>query len=126
VFHAELVGFLIALGAGGLDSRAFAGVEDTELDSGGIGANAHFSAEGVYFANDMAFGLAADRGVATHLGDSVEVSGEEEDVGSHAGGGESGFDSGVSGSTDEDIVGKGRVESDFLCPFWVKTHALEG
>jgi len=103
MLHAELIGFFVALCAGRLDCRAFGFVEEAKLDSGGVGVDSHFAAEGVDFTDNLAFGLSADGGVARHLGDGVEVAGEEQGARPHASGGERGFAARVAGSADDDV-----------------------
>jgi len=98
--HFYAVESFVALGAGGPDGGAAGGVEETELDAGGVGDFTHDSAEGVYFADQMAFGDAADGWVAAHLGDEVEVEGEDGGAKSHARGGHGCFASGVACSYD--------------------------
>ena len=88
------------MGAGAPDGGAAGGVEEAELDAAGVGDFAHDAAEGVDFADEMAFGYAADGGVAGHLRDEVEVEGEEGGAQAHARGGGGGFAAGVAGADD--------------------------
>ena len=60
--------------------------------------------EGVNFANQMAFGNAADGRIAAHLGDEVEVHGNERGPEAHTRGGHGGFASGVTGAHNDDVV----------------------
>ena len=101
--HANAVEGLVALGAGAPDGGAARGVEETELDAAGVGDFAHDAAEGVDFADEMAFGNAAYCGVAGHLRDEVEVEGEEGRAQAHARGGRGGFAARVAGTDDEDV-----------------------
>ena len=94
---------LVALGAGGPDGRAAGGVQKAELDSYGVGDFAHDSAEGVDFADQVAFGDASDGGVARHLRDEIDVEGVKGSLESHAGAGYGGFAAGVSGADDDDV-----------------------
>ena len=96
--HFYAVKLLVALGAGGPDGGAAGGVEQAELDADGVGDLAHDAAEGVDFADQMALGDAADGGVAAHLGDEVEVHGDEGGFEAHARGGHGGFAAGVAGA----------------------------
>ena len=105
MFDAELVGFFIALGSGGADGRAFTGIEHAELDAGGVCVQAHDAAEGVDFPDHVSFCQSTDGGVAGHSADGIEVLGENCDATAEAGGGKGGFDPGVAGANDEDIVG---------------------
>jgi hypothetical protein len=91
------------LGAGRPDGGASGGVEEAELDAAGVGYFAHDAAEGVDFADEMTFGYAADGGVAGHLGDEVEVEGEEGGAEAHARGGCGGFAARVACAYDEDV-----------------------
>ena len=65
-----------------------------------VGDFAHDAAEGVDFADEMAFGYAAYGGVAGHLRDEVEVEGEEGGAQAHARGGGGGFAAGVARAYD--------------------------
>ena len=103
--HAELVGLLVGLGARRADAGALVGIEHAELDAGGVGVEAHETTEGVDFPDDVSFGESADGGVAGHLGDGVEILGEEGDGAAHASGGGGGFNAGVTGTDDDDVVG---------------------
>ena len=93
------------MGAGAPDGGAAGGVEEAELDAAGVGDFAHDAAEGVDFADEVAFGYAADGGVAGHLGDEVEVEGEEGGAEAHARGSGGGFAARVAGAYDEDVEG---------------------
>ena len=73
MLHPELIGFLVALGAGCLDGWALGRIKQAELDSGNIGGQAHFTSEGIDLANDVALGLSANGGVTAHLCDGVDV-----------------------------------------------------
>ena len=102
--HAELVGFLVALRAGGLDAGTLPGVQHAELDAGGVRIPAHDPAEGVDLPHDVPFGQTADGGVAGHLGNGVEVLGEDGGLATEPGGGHRGLNSGMAGSADDDVV----------------------
>ena len=69
----------VGFGAGGLDGGAFGFVEHSELDAGGVDGVGHEAAEGVDFADDLAFGEAADGGVAGHSTDGEGVHGDHGD-----------------------------------------------
>ncbi len=114
--HADAVEGLVALGAGAPDGGAAGGVEEPELDAGGIGDFADDAAEGVDLADEVAFGDAADGGVAAHLGDQVEVEGEQGGAQTHAGGGHGGLAAGVSGADDHYIELFGEGHRTILVP----------
>ena len=75
--HLDAVKSFVALRAGRPDGGPAGGVEEAELDAGGVGDLAHDSAEGVDLADEMAFRDPADGWIAAHLGDEVEVEGED-------------------------------------------------
>src|ERR1017187_1977549 len=52
----------------------------------------------------MALADAADRGVAGHLADMIEVKREHQGARTHPGRGERGLDTGVAGADDDDVV----------------------
>jgi hypothetical protein len=58
--HGLGVRVLVALGARAVDGGAPGGVEDLELDAGGVGGQAHQAAERVDLADELALGQAAD------------------------------------------------------------------
>ena len=105
--HAELIGLLVGLSAGGTDAGAFGAVEHSELDGGGVGIEAHRAAEGVYFADDVSLGQTTDGRVAGHLGNGVQVLREHSRPATHAGGGKGGFHAGMASPDDDDVVGHG-------------------
>ena len=102
--HLDAVELLVALGARAPDGGAAGGVEQAELDADGVGDFAHDAAESVDFADQMALGDAADGGVAAHLGDEVEVHGDERGLEAHARGGHGGLAAGVARAHHGDIV----------------------
>lgn len=63
-----------------------------------VGYLAHDATQGVDFADQMAFGDAADGGVAGHLRDEIDVECIESGLEAHAGGGHGRFASGVAGA----------------------------
>ena len=69
--HLDAVEGLIALGARRPDGRPARGIEQAELDTGGVRHLAHDTAERVHLAHQMAFGDAADGWVAAHLSNQV-------------------------------------------------------
>ena len=62
----------------------------------------------------MAFGDAADGGVAGHLRDEVEVQREERGAQAHARGGHRGFAAGVAGADDDDVELFGKAHFSIL------------
>ena len=74
----------IGLGAGGAHGRAFAGIENTKLDAGLVGGQSHRAAQGVHLFDQMAFANAANRWIATHLPQGLDVVGQQQGLASHA------------------------------------------
>jgi hypothetical protein len=62
--HFQAVRLLVALGAGRPDGGSARGVQQAELDTDRVSDFAHNAAQGIDFADQMAFGNSADRGVA--------------------------------------------------------------
>jgi hypothetical protein len=102
--HFDAIKLLVALSAGAPDGGTTRRVEQAELDADGIGDLAHDAAEGVDFANEMAFGDAPDSGVAAHLGDEVEVHGNDGSPKTHTRCGHGGLASGVTGAHNDNVV----------------------
>ena len=102
--HLDAVELLVALGAGAPDGGAAGGVEQAELDADSVGHLAHDAAEGVDFADQVALGHAADGGIAAHLGDEVEVHGDEGGFEAHARRGHGGLAAGVSRAHHGNVV----------------------
>ena len=122
--HFDAVELLVALGAGTPDGGAAGGVEEAELDADGVGDLAHDAAEGVDFADQVAFGDAADGRIAGHLGDQVEVHGDDRGLEPHARGGHGGFAAGVARADDGDVVLFGKTHSlSILRSFWFSVFA---
>ena len=60
-----------------MNSRAAAAIEQAELYSGRVDDFAHYPAESIDFANEVALGYPADSRVAAHLPDRVDVDGDK-------------------------------------------------
>jgi hypothetical protein len=75
-FDVELISFLISLSSGGVHSSTLATVEQAELDTGPIDGLSHQTSERIDLSNDLAFGDSTDRGIAAHLANGIEVSGQ--------------------------------------------------
>ncbi len=95
---------LVGLGTQRLDGWAFAFVEQPDLDEGAVGDAAHEPAQRVDLADEVALGRPADRGVAGHVGQFVEVDREQQGAAAHAGGGVRGLAAGVPGADHDDVV----------------------
>ena len=108
VFQFELIRLLVRLGAGGAHGRAFASVEAAELNSGQVDVDGHLATQGVDLLDHMSLTDATDSRVARHLADTVQVDGEEQSLGTHAGGCQGSFGAGVAAADDDDVVGFGK------------------
>lgn len=75
--HPFLVDIHIALTARPLNRRPFFGIEPSILDAGGISDFSHQAAKGIDLPHQMPFAETADGGVATHVGDLIDVAGDE-------------------------------------------------
>ena len=85
MLHPELVGLLVALDARSLHRWPFRRVEEPIVDTGYISRQPHGTAQRVDFPHYLALGLPPDCGVAAHLADGVEVSGQQQRVHAHPG-----------------------------------------
>jgi len=103
VLEAELVGFLVALRAGRLDGWSFGGIQKTKLNSGDIGVDGHLAAKRIDLAHDLALGLAADGRIAAHLGDRIEIAGQEQGRDAHSRCCQRRFRAGMPGSANDHI-----------------------
>ena len=72
-FHAELVSFLVALSPWSLNAGTFLSVEHAELDAGGVGVQAHHTAESIDLADHVSLGQATNCWIAGHLRDRIEI-----------------------------------------------------
>ena len=102
---------LIALGAGRPDGGSTRSIEQAKLDPNRVRDLAHDAAEGIDFANQMAFGNSAYGGVAGHLCNEVYVQRVEGGLEAHAGSGHGGFASGVTSANYDyvEVFGEGHL-----------------
>ena len=68
----------IRLRPSGAHGGPLAGVQRAELDAGQIRGARHGPAQSVYFFDQMPFANAADRGIAAHLSQGLDVVGEQQ------------------------------------------------
>ena len=73
VFHLKLIRFFVRLSPRTVHGRTFATVEHPEMNPGGINHAAHFAAERIDFADNLALGNSSDRRIAAHLCDRVAI-----------------------------------------------------
>jgi hypothetical protein len=101
--HFEAIGLLVTLGARRPDGRATGSVQQAELDADRVGDFTHDSAQGVNLTYKVAFRDAANRRVAGHLSDQIDVQGEEPRLQAHAGTRYRGLAAGMAGA-DYDYI----------------------
>ena len=106
---------LVALGAGRPDGWSTRSIEQAKLDANRVRDLAHDAAEGIDFANQMAFGNSAYGGVAGHLRDQIYVQRVEGSLQAHAGRGHGGLASGMTGANHDNVelFGEGHLWSLF-------------
>jgi len=68
----------IRLGSCGSHRRAFAGVQDPELDTAFICGGGHSTTQGIHFFDQMPFAYPADRRVAGHLPERLYIVAEQQ------------------------------------------------
>ena len=103
VLGKKLVGFLVRLGPRTVHRRPLGPVQHAKLDAGCVDDLPHQAAESVYFTDNLPFGDATDRWIATHLRDRVAVHGDQRGSGSHASGNHRGLCTRVTGPDDQYI-----------------------
>ena len=111
LFHNILIKTAVCLYTLGVNGRTFAEVEHTILEHYFIRSSAHFTAEGVYFKNELPLAGTADGRVAGHIADSVVGDGEKDRAAAHARGCESGFNACVT-----------RADNGNVCRFYKVFH----
>ena len=87
----------------GPDGRAFAGVEDPKLDPGLIGGRCHRAAERVDFLDQVPLADPADRRVARHLTERLDVVSQEQGPDTHPGSRECGLGTRMAATHDDHI-----------------------
>src|SRR6266508_1531570 len=102
--HRPAVEGAVALRARRPHGGTLGAVEHTELDRRAIGGAAHDAAQGVHLAHDGALGDPADRGIAGHLADGVEVGGEKQSPGVQASGHDRGLRASMASANHDDVV----------------------
>ena len=101
--HLQPVGLLVALRPRRPYGRAARSVQQAELNADRVGDLAHDAAERVDFAHQMSLGDAADRRVAGHLRNQVDVERVERGLQAHARRGHRGLASRMAGADDHYI-----------------------
>ena len=95
----------IALRAGAPHRRSLAPIEHPKLHRRPIGDDPHQTAEGIQLAHDLPLGYAPHSGVARHLGDLVEIHGDEEGTGAEQGSRMGRLTAGMAGTDHDNVIG---------------------
>ena len=103
VLHIGAVFDAVGLGAQGVHRRAFASVEHAVLDAGHVRRARHLAAQRVDLAHQMPLGRAADRGVAGHVADCVQIDREARRVHPEPGRGQRSLDARVPRADDDNV-----------------------
>jgi len=103
-FQFGLIRPLVGLCPGAVHGRAFAAVQQAELDARGVDGLPHRSAQRIDLADDMALGHASDRRIATHLRHGVRIRRQQGRASAHPGCGQRRFGAGVTGPDNDHIV----------------------
>ena len=104
MFHVFVVTLAVSLHPQCVHCRAFALVEHPALQIGGIGCQTHHTAESIQFAYQRSFCRAADAGIAGHIADGVQTHGKHSCLCTQRRSGMGGFDTGMTGTDDDDII----------------------
>jgi len=101
--HLDAIKGTIRLCSRGAHRRATGSIQQAKLNSGSIDYSSHDPTERIYLANQMTLADSANRGIAGHLPDKIEVKSKQRRVGSKPGRRRSGFAAGVAGAYDYHI-----------------------
>ena len=69
--------------AGGLDGRPLGGVQQPKVDGGPVGNPAHLTAQRIHLLDELALGKTADRRVAGHERNRVQIDVEQQGFTAH-------------------------------------------
>ncbi len=101
--HGSAVQCAVALRARRPHGRALGAVEHPELDRRAVGGASHDAAQRVDLAHHRALRDPADRGIAAHLPDRVEVRSEEHRLRAEPGGHDGGLAPGMARADDDHV-----------------------
>ena len=107
--HGLGIELAVGLGAGAADRRAFAAVQDAELDAAGIGDAAHEAVQSVDFPHQMALAEPANGRIAGHGTDGRYPMRHQGRFRAHAGGRSRGLAAGMPAANDDDIESAHRA-----------------
>ena len=110
----RLVEHTVRLGARGAHRRTLRGVENAELNAAFVGGRGHRTTERVDFLDQMPFADAADRRIATHLTQRLDIVRKQQGAHAHARRGQRGLGAGMAAANNNHIESIG-VEHDASC-----------
>ena len=99
-----LVALLVRLSPWAVHGWTFANVQHAKLNAGRIDRLAHQATQRIDFANHVAFADPADRRIAAHLADGIQVRCDQRRLRAQPSCSGSGFGSRMTGSDNNDIV----------------------
>ena len=95
--------YTIRLNAFGMHRRAFAQIERAALHRHAVGGSAHFAAERVDLKDEVPLSGTADRWIAGHISDGIEVDREQRRIEAETRTGKRRLDARVSRADDTDV-----------------------
>ncbi len=104
VLHGGAIKRPVGLGAGPAHGRAFAAVEQAELNPGPVRDPAHQAVQGIDLPHQMAFADTADGGIAGHFTQGLALVGEEQSAGTRARRSRRRFAAGMAAANHDDIM----------------------
>jgi hypothetical protein len=93
----------VGLGSRATHSRAFAAIEDTELNAAKISDSAHKAVQSVDFPDQVSFPKPANGGITGHSADSAKPMGYEGRFCAHTGRRSRSFAASVAAADDNDV-----------------------
>jgi hypothetical protein len=106
--HPYAVPFFVTLSARRPHCGSTAGVQEAELDANIVSHAAHKATQGIDFAHQVAFSNSADCGITRHLGDQIDVHGNDCRLQTHAGASMCSLAAGVPSADHDDIISGGH------------------
>jgi hypothetical protein len=95
----------VSLSPRGAHRGAFARIQNPKLNARFVGGRRHGTAKRIDFFDQMPFTDAANRGIARHLAERLDIVGQQQRAAAGSGRGERGFSARVTAANDDDIKG---------------------
>ena len=102
--HGFAIQHAVSLRASGAHCRAFARIENAELNARFVRHRRHRAAQRIHFFNEMAFADAADGRVTRHLPQRFDAVRQQQGVATHARGSKRGFAASVPATDNNYII----------------------